>query len=375
MGVHFSLLLLLFANVCCAQSLTASSEQPTASEIESWLLSDDPKQIAWGAHYAVVSKHPAFISELLALADQWEQLPTENLTDPRPTELTDDQLAQRGAMAAVLDALIQMNVSVPADTLSKIAADFPSYTAVLLTRLPLAESKQLSFDLYRHPPPGGSVLQYVSAALLAADPPQGFAEDLFSGTHVSVEVFILLPETPPFGYNTAGDCFKLPVLYSRGDWPSFGVYTLSKQKGPGAFPVLSRPDPLYARRSEFTYYRESRCENAALTDADRRRFLAYMLHVEPDAIAWNVVIRQKDLVFHSEPQFEFDLKAFIEELDERYRATAAALVEKGLMEASEEQNARPMLDLRWHDLRGVDYAPIQLPNPLPLHMSWRKSDF
>lgn len=351
-----------------------SSQIPSPTGVANLLLSDDPRQTAWGAHYAIASRDPALDNDLLSIAADWRPLPQPQPGDlPAKTRLTDEQLDRRDAMAAVLDALIQKNIQVPADTLSLLAPDFENYVAILLARLPLDQSQDLAFDLYRHPAdPDGRTLQYISAALLAQNSPPGYAADLFSGIHVHAVVFIMPAGfSGGYGIGSSGCRLGSGLAAPRIDWPYFGIYSLLRQYSPGEFPVLAKPDPLYASRMVRTNRYPGAGSGTSLIPEDRRRFLSYMLGVDPESISWKTELNE-NMTFSSEPQFESDLRFFIDSLEDQYRATAYALEEKGLIAAEEEPNARPLLDIHWFDQRGEGYAALASPSALPPHVTWTK---
>lgn len=105
--------------------------------------------MAWGAHCALATKNIALVPALLSVAGNWQSSAQPIPGDEDPDTVIVDQRDRRDPTAAVLDALIGMRVIVPGDALRHLAADFPNYVAILLSRLPAEESQSLSFDLYR----------------------------------------------------------------------------------------------------------------------------------------------------------------------------------------------------------------------------------
>jgi hypothetical protein len=360
-----------FVSVGYAQEATPATAAQTRKTIESWLANGNPRLVAWAARATVVSNDRTLAPDLIEALDRWQPLPPWDPDSGEQIALTTDQLDQRDATAAVLDALIEMDVHVPADTLRNIASDFPNYTAILLSRLPLEESQPLSLDLFRSPPPGGSGLQYVSAALLAQDPPPGFAAALLSSIHVTADVDVVDPSTGKFGVGrSAGSCIGEGSRLPRKDWPVFGVYTLSLKQQAGSFLVVSDPDPLYATPSESTRYPTSLCgRTIGLSPDQRRSLIAHMLDIQADTIGWSAE-PSENIEFKSEPQFYADLRAFIATEQAKYRATAAALVADNLMTQSEAQDAVPELNLFLSDMRrNPARTPIAKPS-LPSHVAW-----
>jgi hypothetical protein len=98
------------------------------------------------------------------------------------------------------------------------------------------------------------------------------------------------------------------------------------------------------------------------------RLLAQMLNVSPDAMPWQTLL-DESVEFKSDQQFTSDLLTFIAGQQEKYRATAAALVVKGLMTSAEQDDSLPHLDIQLSDMRGQGYSPISPPSPLPAHVS------
>jgi hypothetical protein len=162
--------------------------------------------VAWGSHYALATHGLSLAPDLLALANQWQSLFPRSNDDSRQGELSSEQKEQRDAMAGVLDALIQMKVTVPIDMLRNLAPDFGKDVAILL---PSGESEAASLEFFRSRPGDAYGLQFVSAALLALHPPAGFAGELLAGVTVQARIVVVLPNGEPIGFGSAGDCLGL----------------------------------------------------------------------------------------------------------------------------------------------------------------------
>jgi len=339
--------------------------------MESWLLSGDPRLVAWGAHDALVSHNQNLTGDLLTLANDWEPLSQQPPGSSPQPELSSEQKDERDAMAAVLDALIQTNVAVPAETLRRLSPDFGNDVAVLLARLPAEESGTLSFELYHSPPEHGYALQYVSAALLAQHPPPGFAADLLANIHVRANVWVVLPGSEGFGVGGGGS-YSVSLELPREDWPAIGQYALSKQKGDGASLVVGGVDPIYATRKESTRFLGDdsvMSMGVYLGPGERLRLISEMLGVSPGALKWQTA-PQTTIEFASLPQFDAALRAFVDEQQEKYRATADALVARDLMAPEEADESLPELELNLIDMRGEGAVPIPKTPDLPSRLEW-----
>jgi hypothetical protein len=279
-------------------------------------------------------------------------------------------------MEAVLDTLIHMKLTVPAETLPNLAPDFSNDIAVLLARMPEEEAGPLSLDFYRSPPEQDSPLQCVSAALLALHPPPEFEGDLLAKISARAEMFVVLPGSERFGGGSGGTCCWSSEL-PREDWPATGQYVLSKQKSDGASLVVVGIDPIYVIRTESTRYLGSGCGmsyGVYLGPEERRRLIAGMLGVPPGEIPWQTT-PQTTIEFQSLEQFNIALLAFIEEQQQMYRATGEALGAHDLMAPSNALQSIPELKLNLDDMRGAGADAIPKVANLPSRVEWSSSPF
>src|SRR5580704_540728 len=217
---------------------------PTPATIQYWLVSNQPRMVAWGAWDAGLAKDSGAIPELLALANAWQPGASDEKYDGEYLPARDDR---RDAMADVLDALLQMNVQIPANTLRSLAADFPNQTTIFLARMPDQESADARMDFFHDSGWRLARLKYVSAALLALHPPPGFALDLMSGTVVRADVTVMLPGTLAFSQGSAGDCTS-ELEADRSGWPQVANYRLSSTAHGGDVELVSGIDPVYFSR-------------------------------------------------------------------------------------------------------------------------------
>jgi hypothetical protein len=374
-----------------AQAPSPAAKLPPEKTVRSWLLSEEPRLVAWGAHYALVERNRRLIPDLLNLASRWQPLSqrASQGSSQRTSQQTSggldgsfniegqssEETDERDAMAAVVDALIQMKAPVPADTLRGLAPDFGNEVAVLLSRMPAEEAAPLRFELYRLPGPNTDGLQYVSASLLALHPAPGFAADLLTHLYVRATVYAVLPGAPEFGSGVAGDCFS-EYQAPRKDWPVTGQYGLSQHKGDGATLLVAGIDPIYATREQSTHYLGGSCRipGVHLGPEQRRRLIAEMLSTSPDEIPWQTSLETR-IEFQSLPQFDSALMAFVEEQQRKFRTTTAELVADDLLTPAEAEQSLPQLELTLNDRRGAEAVPIPDLTDLPPHVKWASSPF
>jgi hypothetical protein len=378
--------LMFVSKICLPQDAAAPLTEPASTpKIEALLTSGDPRLVAWGAHYAVAAKNEELKSTLIELAERWQASPSTDPDerDPAPANRSDSY----DALAAVLDALIQLHITPETSTLRNLAADFPNQVAIMITRLAEDDALSLSQEFYRLNPGtgdpsvrrganqrGAGNLQYVSAALLAQHPPTGFAAEIFSSIHTHATITILKPGRSEAGAYGGGMGLCCANEDSHRDWPLFGFYQLTAIKTEGYFVLISNPDPIYAGRTETRSVPFDGCANFSFLtfgSDERRRFVAHWLGKDPDDLAWEIETPGV-ITFHSNQQFYEELNKFIVREQEKYRATGAALVAKNLMTVSEQEESLPHLDLAFKDQRGPDATPIPEPASLVPNVSWPK---
>jgi hypothetical protein len=373
-----SVIAVVFAASCAAQTAPESDPSPSEKIIRLWLQSGEPRLVAWGAHGALSQQNTKLIPDLLSLAGQWRPLKPESYTEGSDApRLSEEQMDQRDAMAEVVDTLIQLKATVPSETLRNLAPDFGNAVAVLLSRMPVDESSPLAFAFYRNQEEHAYGLQYVSAALLAQHPPAGFAADLLTSVNVRANVFAVLPGTGAGSGGSAGDCFIDSDREKEG-WPKSGQYILSRDNSegallsPGAMLLVAGIDPIYATRVERYHFYGDPCSRVVLRPEQRVRLIEEMLGSSEEDLRWQTQVTE-NIEFQSTGQFTVDLLAFVGKQQQMYRATAEALEAKGLMDKSEVQQSLPLLLLSLNDARGAGAEPITKEAiALPDRVEWAK---
>jgi hypothetical protein len=132
----------LALTLLCTAALPLSAQDPvitpetpvTSAMLHDWLHGSDPRLIAWAADFARRTHNTAILDEMPALLEH----------SAMPPLFGDDesQQAQRRAILAVLDALIQTNAVVPIPAIKAIATGAPAQAVILISRLPLSESRE-----------------------------------------------------------------------------------------------------------------------------------------------------------------------------------------------------------------------------------------
>jgi hypothetical protein len=368
-GRVFSAAGLALALVTYSPQASSTAKLPSSKTIDAWLRSDDPRLVAWGAHDALLARDKSLIPDMLNLASQWANSPTPP-ADTRRKPRSQEQIDARDAMAAVLDTLIQMGAAVPADALRNLAPDFGNASAILLARISADEAQAPALDFYHAPPEKGYGLQYVSAALLALQPPSGFAADLLESITVRAEIVVMHPGAEGFGSGSGGSCLSDRPA-ARADWPATGQYRLSKHNSDGAVMIVRGVDPIYATRELSTTYFNRACPGPYLGPNERQRLIAEMLGIAPESMPWQTSV-ETTIEFISQEQFDFEFHRFIDEQEKKYRDTSSALASRGLLNDA-ERNTMPKLRVIISEMRGTEDDPVAEIVNLPANVEYQDS--
>jgi hypothetical protein len=139
------LFLLVLATVLNAQEPLVTTEKTVDNAIlHQWLHGGDPRLIAWAADFARRNHNSEIVAEMPEILEHWT-LPSAIGGDEYPlgsiTAGRGSQAAQRRAVLAILDTLIQENTKVPVAAIDAIAPSFPAQASILIAQLPLSDSR------------------------------------------------------------------------------------------------------------------------------------------------------------------------------------------------------------------------------------------
>src|ERR1700734_1982166 len=115
-------LCVVLSGLCGAQWQAKAQVKPTVpvrateDDMLQWLRGDDPRMVAWGAHFAASQQEQTMLPELTRLAESWQPLPPQQYdAGGNYVPRTAEQRERGDAMQAVLDTLIQLHGAVSAE--------------------------------------------------------------------------------------------------------------------------------------------------------------------------------------------------------------------------------------------------------------------
>jgi hypothetical protein len=347
------LLLLVMAGGLLAQEPVITPQTPVDDGVfHQWLHSGEPRLIAWAATFARVTHNAKIIAEMPALLEHW--------TIPRSDARDEAQKAQLRAASAVLDTLIQENAKVPIPAIDAVAQYFPYQSIILMSRLPLSESRLTLHD-WTYGATGswsGRTLARVASMMLAKDP--GGVQEFWNGNLIGfvASVVAASEEELHITISSTDTRHDSAISVACGDsiarevtpgWPQVYTYDLVENDPQVSAPVVVDldGDRIVSRRLDLSLGWGSCYGVQWLDSSTRHRLIAYWLGVKNKEMTWQPVERFT-IVWTDETAYQKQLGEIIEAQRKKLRATVEALHQKGLLTEGEAARVAPRLIVTVH---------------------------
>lgn len=363
--------LLVVALTAHAQEPADFTTPPSRDTIAAWVQRGDSRELAWAAVYALKQNDRYFLPTFVSLAQRWGPLPHANLRAREyhpPAPWTDQQRDRRDAMSAVLDAIIQWNGTLSAESIRNLESDFPAEAFALLIRMPSTEAEPMLKQLFADDAPTSWYTQRAAAALLALHPPAGFAAALLKETGVTTHVFVSLPGDENMGYGSNGDCGPFAVGVKK-DWPAIGTYALRDSKSGAKLAAnativatIAGDMPIDVVRTVSTAMRpeEPVCGTfTPMSSTVRMALLAQMLNTKPDQLPFKIS-QQINLKVTDDRNYAQQVGEYVDKEEKAFRELRSSLATAHLLSTTEanDDSILPTLSLAISDNRSVKTSPL-----------------
>ena len=311
--------------------------------LRQWLHSGDPRLAAWAADFARRNHDATILAELPSWLEKW----------PIPLGAGDGKSVS--AANAALDALIQENAQVPVSTIVAIAPRFPAQAAILISRLPLSESRGALGDWTLNN--GGSwasgTLARIAFMMLAKDPelkgaPSRESFGVVARTVADSENKIQIMVRPPgsIGGGSGGSAFCGDSLGATtvDGWPRIYAYDLvENDSGTGAMTVVELDgDRIVSRRLDENAGWGSCYGVKPLDSATRHRLIAFWLGVRVVDMSWQP-IESFTIVWSDRAGYDAELGKIVDGQREKLKATVQTLQQRGYLTESAASGLTPKL--------------------------------
>jgi len=315
--------------------------------LHQWLHSGDPRLIAWAADFAGRMHNARLIAEMAAMLPHWTIPPAEDADEA--------QAAQRRAVAAVLDTLIQENSPVPIPAIRAVAEFFPAQAVILIARLPLSESRS-TLDDWTYGATGtwsGRTLARIASMMLAKDPGPShvvwnqnlvsFVASVVGASEEELQIKVASARTVDPG-TVSGTCGDSLGQKLTPGWPQVYTYGVTENDPQAGAQVVVELD---GDRIVSTRFEENggagTCYGVKWPDAStRHRLIAHWLGVSEKDMSWQPA-EGFTIVWAGKADYQKRLGEITEAQREKLQGTVAALRQRGLLTETEAATVAPRL--------------------------------
>ena len=317
----------------------ATYTPPNIYQVQALLQSFEEKDVAWGAFYAGQFKLRSTIPLLL------DRLASVATNASSPAEL------------AILDALIQLDASVPAETLRLSFDSLPVQVLILL-----AHASEGRDDMLLSLLETTTGDRWAAAAnLLLATRSPGLARQLLSDLQLKLMVTVIDESGPVSGTGLGGgttSCGAAVILFADG-FPPLADYQFSDER-PGATLLALGPHPVYYVRTpggSTNHYSPQHYERSQPSAFERIRYINSFFDVRSGPLyetSFTTVVWKSadDLVRHVEAE---RLR-----LGAQYRSVVSALLSIGYLTPADASVLRPNIAIAVQDTR--EHSSTSLPH-------------
>ena len=338
---------LLGAITCAAQQPPEikQSRDPSALAAQ-WLDSPDPRLQAWAIYLIRHNNLDVFSTRL-----------EEILLRPIPDGVQEQHW--NAVQLAALDALIQMNVSLPAFGLHDLADRFPTEVLILAAKSP-GDNSSVLLNLFDR---AENYDAYVAVGnFLVNNPSPPFVRRLMASLyiHLYAAVYDFGANPGNLGGGWASDTGVIPEPPKKS-WPPVGRYDLV-ESSEGAVLLSPGTHPIYYRRTETNIYTDRGFRGGGETSGHSRNdraqeYLAQILGFTPKAFPLQVD-RTSSFYWKKREALEQDIKGFVIQQRQIFRSVALEFVKRGLLDANEASALQPRIFLSLVDSRGKNRDPL-----------------
>jgi hypothetical protein len=346
-------LLFISSGLLAQEPVITPGTRVEAGILHEWLHSGDPRLVAWGADFARRNHKATVVAEMPEMLEHWIM--------PAAQGGDESQAAQRRAILAVLDTLIQENAKVPVVAIDAIAPSFPAQAAILIARLPISESRSTLED-WTYRAAGNwseSTLARIASMMLAKDPlPRraiwnralvGFVASVVDASEEDVNIAVREDNSPHPGYGT-GVCGDSLGHELAPGWPQVYAYGLEEANRQGVNgPVLIDldGDRIYSWREKENGGGGS-CDSGGvqpLNPQTRHRLLAYWLGISEGEMSWKPV-ENFTIVWTNKSAYQRQLGEIVDAQRRKLDATVKALGQRGFLRRDEDAMPRLVVTIQ-----------------------------
>jgi hypothetical protein len=338
-------------------------ERGQARQLElQWMAGPDMRLRAWAAFWILRDRETDLAPTLR------EQIAAYTPVRGEPSSLERDS---HDAMLAVLDAVIQMHVLVPASDAARLYPEFPVQSLILMSRLQENAGDTLLIIFQDdHSQPGAWL---AAGNLLLERRVPGFAAAVLRGlkVHAGITVTTGGDLGPGEGSGTCGDSFAI----RKQGWPEIGLYAFVNSTGkPESDEIVlvpGRDSAYYIRGVNNSYLSPvlGSCNNFRDLDLVRQHYLEALLDISPSDQPPIKSSVNLTIMWDGEASYLAQVQALVDSEEAIFTNVAKSLEAHQLLTAEEFAAAVPKLELRIADQRNKPAASLPQLSRLPSNVT------
>ncbi len=316
---------------------------PTTTDLQQWLRSGDPRQIAWAAHYVAENGEKVSPGTLAVMAEVLDKERTS--ADPNALAPAASQHDHYEAVAALLDAFIQQKAPPSNGIISTVAHTFPMQAVLLASYLPITRRNSLleSFYSFRDYDSSGRLSARLATMMSADDPSPALAASLIN--EAEEHLTIVVRKTPMAsngtGTNMCGDSWSTAI---RPNWPVVYTYQFEENAtGTRDTLLVAVDDDRITYRRVPDNDRGGSCNGVRWLDAGtRHRLIAHWLGIPERSMTWSTRSFAV-ILWTTRGAYLAKLAEAVEQHHEALQATVRALVAKHVLHGEKATSVQPRL--------------------------------
>ncbi|MEW6127396.1 MAG: hypothetical protein AB1757_10180 [Acidobacteriota bacterium] len=260
-----------------------------------------------------------------------------------------------------LDALVQLNATVPAEALVPIYTHYPHQVLILLALSP-AENQKVLLDIAKTQAVP-DIFWLMTHNLLSESKAKGFAALILRDLHLETSVSVQDDESPGYGFGgSIGSGNHHNFKKIPEGFPPTAIYALTGNAERGATVIAPGKRPVFYLRQILepgTTSRVSVDRAFYLQDKDEAalEYLAALLDTTQDDL--NLVARDfQKLIWKGKEKYKTDIEAIRKNVETDFSNLKYRLMEKGLLTEDEFEAGKLNLAIKIYDRRAVKKIPL-----------------
>ncbi|QEE31001.1 hypothetical protein FTW19_25150 [Terriglobus albidus] len=307
----------------------------TPQMLQQWLVSRDPRLVAWAAYFAQKTQDPQTMAAIETLVQDWPVSSGQG----RPYTVYFYE-PSRLAMLAMLDALIQGKISIPVGAIAGLEDLFPVQAAFLARQLPREASQELLRRWFSSV--NENLLTKIAAMMLADRPDPQLVGPIVAKSEEHLTIYVVSSKTsiPLSGGGACGDSMG---VHDPLGWPPVYNYELSEHDDNAEGELVRVDNDVIGYKRYVATHGHGSCYAVwPLNAVTRHHLIAHFLGVSAKDMPWHPE-ESSTIVWQGRAMYSRQLGRVVEAEQRKLRRTVFQLRQRGLLRP--DQHVMPQFSL------------------------------